>query len=62
MVQGKDPNEGYQPDTVEEEEIPIPTYDNLGLIADELSSNFDMNRKRKISQLVIQDNVSSHNF
>ncbi len=29
MVQGKDPNEGYQTEQVEEEEIPMPTYENL---------------------------------
>jgi hypothetical protein len=42
MVQGKDPNEGYQTEQVEEEEIPMPTFDNLNQIVDELTAMNDM--------------------
>ena len=42
MVQGKDPNEGYQTEQVEEEEIPMPTYENLQTIIEELTAMNDL--------------------
>jgi len=58
VIQGKDPNDGYQTEQVEEDELPIPTYDNLQHIVEELSNLPDIMRKRKISQFILQDNVS----
>jgi hypothetical protein len=61
VIQGKDPNDGYQTEIVEEDELPMPTYDNLGHIVEELSNLPDMMRKRKISSFILQENVSSLN-
>ena len=62
MIQGKDPNEGYQTnEQVEEDELPMPTYENLQQIVDELSTaTSDILRKRKISAFIMQESVSSY--
>ena len=57
MVQGKDPNEGYQTEQVEEEEIPMPTYENLQTIIEELTAMNDLPRKRKLSSIIVSENV-----
>jgi hypothetical protein len=43
---------------MEEDELPMPNYDNLQLILEELTNISDLMRKRKISQSILQENVS----
>ena len=46
---------------MEEDEIPMPTYENLQQIVEELTGMNDILRKRKISSIIMQDNVSLNN-
>ncbi|CDW88124.1 UNKNOWN [Stylonychia lemnae] len=57
IIQGKDPNEGYQTEQqLEEDELPPPTFENISQIVEELQSNLDIIRKRKISSLLVAEN------
>lgn len=58
IIQGKDPDEGYQAEVIEEEELPPPSVENLPTIVEEISNNNDILRKRKICTLLTKDNVS----
>jgi hypothetical protein len=57
-LQGRDPNDVLSQDEQQEDDVlPEPNYDNLSLIADELSLNLDMTKKRRMSHYIMQDNV-----
>lgn len=60
QIQGKDPNEGYQTETVDDDKLPTPNFENLQLIVDEITSINDIMRKRKIGSFLIADNVKSN--
>jgi hypothetical protein len=38
---------------MEEEDLPMPTFDNLQIIVDELSGINDILKKRKIGQIIL---------
>jgi len=52
---GRNPSDYSQDD--EEEPLSDPMFDNLQAIMEELASVFDILRKRKISNQLLQDNV-----
>jgi hypothetical protein len=57
-LQGRDPNDVLSQDEQQEDDVlPEPNYDNLSVIADELSLNLDMGKKRRMSHYIMQDNV-----
>ena len=58
LLQGRDPNEVISQDDQNDDDIlPGPSYDNLHVIAEELSTIGDMGKKRKIAAFILQDNV-----
>ena len=59
IIQGKDYNEPYQSNTEggqdkdQDEDLPMPTYDNLQQIADEIqAATPDITRKRRVCQII----------
>lgn len=56
QIQGKDPNEGYQTEA-EEDKLPLPNFDNLQQIVEDITSVNDLMRKRKISTQLLSENV-----
>lgn len=58
-LQGRDPNELLSNEAQDEEDIlPPPTYENIPTISEELQNNLDINKKRKLSSFILQDNVN----